>query len=163
MHEILPHFLSCKITNQHIRLDFMLKAQPILATNTLATTSTKGRSRYGSHPLHDILLVLCLDHHSLEALDGGKSYQPVRLPPEGLGVRHRIRYLDMRIFAKSLSYIFTVEQSPAAKASIFIVYRRQKYVYFIVYRRQDDNAICSREGICTHKTPTKDGKYHRWA
>lgn len=43
--------------------------------------------------LHDILLVLCHDHHSLEAQDGGKSYQPVRLPPQGLGVRHRITFL----------------------------------------------------------------------
>ena len=43
--------------------------------------------------LHDILLVLCHDHHSLEALDGGKAYQPVRLPPQGLGGRHRITFL----------------------------------------------------------------------
>ena len=42
--------------------------------------------------LHDILLVLCHDHHSLEALDGGNAYQP-----EGLGVRHRITFFGLYV------------------------------------------------------------------
>ena len=46
---------------------------------------------------HDILLVLCHDRHSLEALDGGKAYQAVRLPPEGLGVRHRITFFGLYV------------------------------------------------------------------
>lgn len=41
---------------------------------------------------HDILLVLCHDHHSLEALNGGNAYQP-----EGLGVRHRITFFGLYV------------------------------------------------------------------
>ena len=67
-------------------------AQPIFPINTPAATSTKGGSRYGGHPFHDILLVLCHDHHSLEALNGGNAYQP-----EGLGVRHRITFFGLYV------------------------------------------------------------------
>lgn len=41
---------------------------------------------------HDILLVLCHDHHSLEALNGGNAYQP-----EGLGVRYRITFFGLYV------------------------------------------------------------------
>lgn len=49
------------------------------------------------------------------------------------------------------------------RINIFIVYRRQKFIFFIVYRRQYGNAICPRERFASTKTPTKDGKYRRWA
>ena len=38
-----------------------------------------------------------------------------------------------------------LKQNPVGEINIFIVYRRPKYIFFIVYRRQDGNAICPRE------------------
>ena len=49
---------------------------------------------------------------------------------------------------------------------ILLYYRNrillQRINIFIVYRRQDGNAICPRERFASTKTPTKDGKYRRW-
>lgn len=48
-----------------------------------------------------------------------------------------------------------LKQNPVAKISIFIVYRRQNCVFFIVHRRQGDNATCPREGFARTNTPKR--------
>uniref|UniRef100_UPI00402780D9 hypothetical protein n=1 Tax=Prevotella sp. TaxID=59823 RepID=UPI00402780D9 len=44
------------------------------------------------------------------------------------------------------------KQNPVGEINIFIDYRRQKYIFFIVYRRQDGNAICPRERFASTNT-----------
>ena len=44
----------------------------------------------------------------------------------------------------------------------FVVYRRQKCIFFIVYRRQDGNDICPREGFASTKHLQKTANIAVW-
>ena len=55
-----------------------------------------------------------------------------------------------------------LKQNPVGEINIFIVYRRQKYIFFIVYRRQDGNAICPRKRFASTKHLQKTANIAIW-
>ena len=55
-----------------------------------------------------------------------------------------------------------LKQNPVGEINIFIVYRRPKYIFFIVYRRQDGNAICPRERFASAKHLQKTANIAIW-
>ena len=80
--------------------------------------------------LYNILLVLCHNNHPLDILDRRKLDQPICLPPEGIGICHRVGNLYGQFFFRNHKIHLGIPAVPEiAAVTIFPPERDGNYVF----------------------------------